>query len=182
MSVTQIATPLPGDELSEALRLAMRDVASTVSIVTALGADRTRHGATVTAMTAVSLSPPSLLVVLNGAARTHAAILATRAFAVSVLAEADARMAALFADPTRHAERFASPRWHAAGESGGGLPVLEGALATFVCGAAECRPFGTHTIFIGAVERVLSGSAARPLLYHNRRYARLAEDGHGADQ
>lgn len=179
MSITKTPTPQPGDRLAELLRLTMRGVASTVSIVTALGADGARQGATVTSMTSVSLSPPSLLVVLNGAARTHAAILATRAFAVAVLGEKDRDLAALFADPTRHAERFASSSWLAGDH---GVPVLEGAVATFICAAAECRPFGTHTVFIGTVERVIAGPAQSPLLYHNRRYRRLGEDIHGADQ
>ncbi len=158
------------DPLSDQLRLALREIAATVSVVTALAADGSRLGATVTSMTSVSLKPPSLLVVLNSAARTHAAVLATRAFAVNILGDGHGDIAAIFADPTRHQERFASPAWQAGDR---GLPVLDGAIATFICAAAECRPFGTHTVFIGVVEQVISGAGGRPLLYQDGSYRRL---------
>ncbi len=159
--------------LSDEVRLAFRQVAGTVSIVTALAADGSRQGATVTSLASVSLKPPSLLVVLNGAARTHAAILATRFFAVNILGDSQGGIAALFADPTRHLQRFASAAWQA---SDHGVPVLDGALATFVCTVADSRPFGTHTVFIGTVDRALRGAVEAPLLYHDGGYHRLGGD------
>ena len=170
MSVTRNANPAPTSQLPDEFRLALRGMASTVSIVTALGADGSRQGATVTSMTSVSLKPPALLVGLNGAARTHAAVLANRLFCVSILGESHRQVAACFADPTQHDRRFTFGAWRSGDH---GLPMLEGAIASIFCVAADCRPFGTHTIIIGEVERVLLGPKQPPLLYHDGRYRAL---------
>lgn len=63
-----MAEPTIAADLTTAFRDAMRRMASTVTIITATDFGR-HHGMTVTALTSVSMNPPSLLACLNN--RTH---------------------------------------------------------------------------------------------------------------
>lgn len=153
--------------LSEDFRLAMRQTAATVCAVSVATSDGEWRGSTVNSMISVSLSPPSLLVSLNGASRIHAAVLSSRRFVVTIFAEEQAEIAACFASPELQAERFGHGSWRAGPE---GLPFLEGAVANITCSAAELLPFSTHTIIVGAVESVTRGGGIRPLVYHDGRY------------
>jgi len=166
-----------GDGLSEeteiagALRLAMRGTAATVSALTVRLPDDSWRGATVNSMTSVSLSPPSILVSLNSASQVHAAVLESRRFAVNVFASHHAEMAATFADPLRHHERFAVGQWESEQY---GVPVLADAVAVIVCSVAGTLPFGTHTIAVGTVQELSHNPSHEPLVYHNGQYGRWA--------
>ena len=65
-----MAEPAIAANLTTAFRDAMRRMASTVTIITATDFGR-HHGMTVTAVTSVSMDPPSLLVCLNNRTRLH---------------------------------------------------------------------------------------------------------------
>lgn len=154
-------------DLADRLRRAMRATGASVSAVTTTMADGSWRGATINSMISVTLSPPSILVSLNSASRIHAAVLEHRVFAVNVFAAQHAEIAAVFADPTRHDERFAEGDWQA---DEAGLPILADAAASFACTIAATLPFGTHTIIIGEVDRVQRRGDARPLVYHDGHY------------
>jgi flavin reductase (DIM6/NTAB) family NADH-FMN oxidoreductase RutF len=145
----------------------MRATAATVCAITTMAADGTWRGATVNSMTSVSLSPPSLLVSLNSASRIHAAVLTARRFVVTVFADTHWEIAAAFADPNRHDERFVRGAWQAAGN---GMPILTDAVANILCSSASTLPFGTHTVVVGIVDDIIMGTGAEPLVYHDGRY------------
>ena len=153
-------------ELGDALRMAMRGTAASVGALTVTMADGSWRGATINSMTSVSLSPPSILVSLDSSAQVHAAVLKRRRFAVNVFADNHAEMAAIFADPLRHGERFASGPWR----EQHGAPILGDAITSIVCTVAGTLPFGTHTIVVGLVEAIASGTGKAPLVYHDRHY------------
>lgn len=160
-------------DLAEALRLTMRGTAASVGAITVTMPDGTWRGATINSMTSVSLSPPSILVSLDSAAQVHAAVLESRRFAVNLFAHHQAEMAAIFSDPTRHEERFATGPWE---DRTHGVPVLGDALATLVCSVAATLPYATHTITVGQVEAIIGGGADRkPLVYHDGRYGRWTD-------
>lgn len=159
------AAPAP-HEATEMFRLAMRRTGSSVCAVTTIAADGSRRGATVNSMTSVSMRPPSLLVSLESTARIHAAVLSRGRFALTVFAPHHHDIAAAFADPMRHDERFKVGPWRL----DDGLPVLDDAVANLLCRVEATLPFATHTIVVGVVEKVSLGTGDRPLLYHDGRY------------
>ena len=154
---------------AEVLRFAMRGTASSVCAVTTVLSDGSWRGATVNTLISVSLNPPSVLVSLDSASRMHAAVLSTRRFGVTVFAMRHRAIAASFADPTKHDERFAVGNWLAGDD---GLPALADAVANLSCKTADTFVFGDHTVFVGGVERVSSDQAQEPLVYHDGRYGR----------
>jgi flavin reductase len=151
---------------AEAFRSAQRRLASSVAVITS-GAGREAVGMTATAVTSVSMDPPSLLVCVNRSATLHAEVVRTGRFRVTYLRSDQLDVARSFGGGRPQAERFATASWAMEGEGG---PGLDEALAACVCALEQAVDFGTHTVFIGRVESVADGEGA-PLLYCNGAYA-----------
>lgn len=138
-------------------------MASSVAVITT-GYEGSIHGMTATAVTSVSASPPTLLVVVNRTARTHPLIARSCRFAVNVLALGQEEIARRFAAGVEKQFEGIPHALHAAE-----VPIIAGTAATFVCIATEAIDVATHTIFIGEVEEARHAELA-PLLYHDGRY------------
>ncbi len=154
-------------QLLDGMKQAMRRVASTVNVIT-ICVDGEPMGITATAMSSLSMDPPSLLVCINQAASMHAWMENVRHFGVNVLHADQADLAQMFADRSRQALRF-STGWHLDCER---PPRLADAQASFLCRRTDHHRFGTHSIFIGVVEDVAFRAEVDPLLYLNGRYGR----------
>src|SRR5438874_7618761 len=97
------------------------------------------------AVASLSLDPPRMLVCINNRVPTHEALERTRRFGVNVLGEGDEELALRFARPAE--DKFAGLRWN----EGAGVPLLERAIARFVCDVHERLPVGDHSIFTGLI-------------------------------
>ncbi|WP_344835810.1 flavin reductase family protein [Nonomuraea dietziae] len=64
--------------------------------------------------------------------------------------------------------RTSSRGWRPA-RPAGGLPVLEGTLASFACRTVTVHEGGDHLIFVGAVEQ-FDRTCGEPLVFHSGRY------------
>jgi flavin reductase (DIM6/NTAB) family NADH-FMN oxidoreductase RutF len=161
-------TPGPGMRFDpHGYRRTLGQFATGVTIVTTCAADGQRVGLTVNAFTSVSLDPPLVLWCLRREAASVPPFLAAARFAINVLALDQAAVAQRFA--TRHADRFAGVDWRA---GPGGLPLLNGAIAHFVCRSVAREAGGDHLIFIGAVEHY-ERFDGEPLAFHGGEYGQL---------
>jgi flavin reductase (DIM6/NTAB) family NADH-FMN oxidoreductase RutF len=52
----------------------------------------------------------------------------------------------------------------------GGVPIIEGAIASFECLNRSRYDEGDHFIFVGEVERCTYASGAAPLLFHGGKF------------
>ena len=118
-----------------------------------------------TAVSSLSLDPPSLLVCINRSASLHGPLAEAEVFGVNVLGLANRGVADRFANG-HGADRFAQGQW----EQWHGVPVLANAQSSFVCRRADSHVFGTHSIFIGQVEDVVVREDVEPLVYLDGRY------------
>ena len=145
--------------------------ASGVTVVTALHGGR-RFGMTASAVTSLSLEPPMLLVCINRQAPTRTAISASGAFGVNILSEDDVHLAEHFAVPRD--DKFTGVDVEAGRL---GVPMLRDALARLECRVTEDVQGGTHSVFLGLVERA-EARRGSPLAYFRGRFGRLdlAED------
>ncbi len=151
----------PAGELSaDTLRDAFAQWATGVAILAARDGP-SLEAITVTAFTPLSVEPPLVLACLHEQAAVLPIVLETDRFTVSVLPEHRRRAATIAAD------RVLVRTLPFAAE---GDPVLEGALAAFVCRLEEHLPGGDHRILVGEVERVIPGAGGDPLLYYRREY------------
>src|ERR671919_2346509 len=94
-----------GAALTESFRNAMRRVASTVNVIS-IYLDGQPLGITATAVSSISLDPPSLLVCINRAASLHAPMGGMSHFRLNVLHREQENIACMFADRSQHALRF----------------------------------------------------------------------------
>jgi len=147
-------------------RAAMRRFPATVTIVTASDGSRD-HGMTVTAVTSVSMSPPSLMVCLNKKTLLHDMLVTQANFAVNVLSHEHSQISEAFSGKIDPKDRFNTATWQ---RDATGMLVLTSAHANLVCRRMAAVPYGTHTIFVGEVTRVRVNSQTRPLLYAEAAY------------
>ena len=154
---------------AERLRQLMGQFATGVTVVTAVDGEGNKAGMTASAVAAVSLEPPLILVCVNSKDPLHPVLKNAAAFAVNVLANDQESLSRRFAD--KAADRFAGVDC-SAGPSG--VPLLAGALANLVCVPWSTHSGGDHTIFVG---QVIQGAAfdGDPLLHFRGNYARLAD-------
>src|SRR5437899_10427953 len=83
------------DDLRATFKLAMRRFPAAVTVITS--ADQTRrHGMTATAVTSLSMDPPSLVVCVNQASLLHDIMLLARRFCVNLLRRAQDGLSAAF--------------------------------------------------------------------------------------
>ncbi len=165
-----IAFPSGSEVVSEVeFKTAMRQVASSVAIVTAR-AGNLRNGLTATAVCSVAATPPTMLVCINRSASAEPLIEESDAFAINFLTESQHRIARLFStSKLSPEERFADGVW---GDLMTGSPVLEGTVASFDCRVESRFASGTHFVYLGRVVGVTSLDQ-EVLLYRDRSFRRL---------
>jgi 3-hydroxy-9,10-secoandrosta-1,3,5(10)-triene-9,17-dione monooxygenase reductase component len=148
-------------------RHAIGHFATGVTVVTSVGAVGEPVGTTASAVTSLSLSPPLVLVCLDRASLTLAAIRAHGAFAVNVLAAPQRHLSANFA------RRGLAAAWDGVPYRPGptGSPRLDGVLAALECTVENRMPGGDHEIIVGRVHDVATSEHdAAPLLYWRGDY------------
>jgi flavin reductase (DIM6/NTAB) family NADH-FMN oxidoreductase RutF len=155
--------------LAQNFRQAMRRVASTVNVIS-ICVDGQPMGITATAVSPISMDPPSLLICINRAAAVHASMEDVSHFGVNVLHRDQADIAQMFADRTQHALRFTSG-WEVDCDR---PPRLAHAQAGILCRRIDHHQFGTHSIFIGVVEDAVVRDDVDPLVYLDGRYVSAA--------
>jgi flavin reductase (DIM6/NTAB) family NADH-FMN oxidoreductase RutF len=158
--------PLNSAQINSAFRAAMRRFASTVTIITACDHER-HHGMTATAVTSLSMDPPSLVICLNQKSLLHDIMFRARRFCVNVLHRDQADLSSAFSGAVAPEKRFEVGVWTRTED---GLPYLADAQANLFCRKAAALPFGSHTIFVGQVEDVGIRDVIAPLVYQDANY------------
>lgn len=166
----QAAVPL-NDELANQTKLALRRLASAVAVVTCRDGPR-RYAMTATAVNAMSMQPPSMIVCVNRATAFHAAISRAGSFAINILHRSQARISIGCGGSARGEDRFCVGRW----DEENGVPVLRDAQARIVCVREGRFDYGSHTIFLGRVISAGIHGAVDPLIYVDGHYAGLSDE------
>jgi flavin reductase len=157
--------------LADEFRQAMRRVASTVNVISiCVGGEP--MGITATAVSSISMNPPSLLICINRAAALHARMGDASHFRVNVLHRDQEPIARMFSDRDQHALRFGTGWTNDCVTA----PRLIHAQASVLCHRIDHHQFATHSIFIGVVEEVTLREDIHPLVYLNGRYGSVTPD------
>ena len=173
--------PAPADQAPEhpeaveatgdALRATLRDHAAPVVVVTARGGAGPR-GATIGSFASVSLDPPLVSFNVTHGTGFHAAVSGAEAWAVHLLAAAQAAVAERFARPDLDGPAQLAPFGHVRGD---GPPLLRDTLGILLCRPHAQFEAGDHTVFVGEVTGVVAGSGRDPLLYYRQSYRGVGE-------
>lgn len=149
---------------ADAFRAAMADLPAAVSIITTTAPSGVPRGATVSAVTSLSKSPPMLLVCLDGASDTLAALDVGRGFLVHVVSDELQDTAMAFA--TKGATKFDGVNWTT---STAGHPQIAGATTVFDCVVRSMVPGGDHTIVAADILGIEHSDDRPPIVYHRQR-------------
>ncbi|HEV7768887.1 MAG TPA: flavin reductase family protein [Thermoanaerobaculia bacterium] len=145
---------------------ALSHFASGVTVVTTEHEEKP-YGMTVASFASLSLHPPLVLVCVAKAVKTHAALLASGVFGVSILSSTQADLSNRFASKIDDKFEGVSVR-----RGSHGIPLLEGAICTLECKVHEQFASGDHTIFVGEVLDAQVGEG-KPLAYYRSGYREI---------
>jgi flavin reductase (DIM6/NTAB) family NADH-FMN oxidoreductase RutF len=165
---------IEGNAMTDAALRKMRGLfASGVTAVTTAHENQLR-GITISAFSSVSLDPPSVLICIAKDATMGEMIAASGIFAVNILSDDQEFLSERFAARAPIVnEKFDGVPYRTAVT---GAPILEESIAWYDCRVTATHDGGDHTVFIGRVEAIGLGDAARaPLLYYANRYAHLRD-------
>lgn len=158
-------------------RNAMSLLTGAVNVVTTAGASG-RHGFTASAVCSVTDTPPTLLVCMNKAARSHVHFIENKILTVNVLGAHHQHISSVFSSSMSSAQRFEYGSWT---ELTTGAPVLADALVSFDCQVEQMQEVGTHTIFICRIVAIQQSQHDQGLVYFNRGYCQVGQHiGHQA--
>lgn len=149
------------------LRRAFGSFMTGVTVVTTRDASGTPLGFTANSFSSVSLDPPLLLVCPGKNLSSYDAFASCEYFAVNILAEGQEDVSNTFAG--FKGDRFAKTAHQL---DANGVPLLDGAVATFSCRAHQAIEAGDHCVLIGEVE-AYSYTETRGLGYANGQYFSL---------
>jgi flavin reductase (DIM6/NTAB) family NADH-FMN oxidoreductase RutF len=142
-----------------------------VTVITTVDAKGNPSGLTANSFTSVSLHPPMVLFCLGKDSTNLDAFEAGNGFVVHVLSHDQEDLSVRFA--AKGIDRFEGFEWR---PGHAGLPVIEGALATFECDAAGTFEGGDHLLYLGAVRKISMGDTGAPGLgYFRGRYVASPE-------
>ncbi len=152
----------------DSFRSVLGRFASGVTVVTTRDDEGRDYGMTVSAFSALSLTPPLVLCCIDRQAAMHEVLGRTQQFTVNILASPQEALSRRFSDLD------AQERFEGIGFSRGpsGAPILDDVLAYLECRLVRQLDGGDHGIFVGEVETAVT-QELRPLLYYRGGYAEL---------
>ena len=153
------------------LRRAMRAWTTGVAILTASHNGET-YGMTINSFNSLSLDPPMVSVTVQNETHIHSLIRGAQTFGVTILAAAQRDLAEDFAGRKHGPERMDGTGLQSLAT---GAPLLTEGLASLDCRVTQTIPLGKNTMFLAEVAAVQFHSTENPLVYHDRKYCRLAD-------
>jgi flavin reductase (DIM6/NTAB) family NADH-FMN oxidoreductase RutF len=165
-------TDLITAELTDGMRKAMRRLAASVVVITARDGN-TRYAMAASAVTSLSMDPPSMLVCVNKTASIYPVLAAGKDFCVNVLSGSHKELSAACSGALKGEERFTIGEWRTDPDTE--VPFLGDAQASLICAVDGIHHYGTHGIFIGKVKRVHLHGDIYPLIYVDGRYSSVVD-------
>ena len=152
----------------EAFRDAMARLGAAVNVITTDG-PAGRRGFTASAVCAVTDTPATLLVCVNRAHDSHAALVANGVVCINTLSAAQRDISDAFAGYSglEREDRFSLGVWHTLAT---GAPVLSGAAVSFDSRIVGRTEVGTHSVMFCEVAAIGAGSVHEGLIYWGRAY------------
>ena len=145
-------------------RSALGQFATGVTVVTTVAADGRKVGMTANSFTSVSMEPPLVLWCPSKRAPSLGDFEDATHFAINILASDQHVLSSQFATPAT--DKFVGAETT---EGIAGVPLLNGAVATFQCRTVSRHDAGDHVIYVGEVESYKHDGGA-PLVFHGGKY------------
>ena len=160
--------PIPIDQF----KFVMRQWASGVTVVT-MQTETRRHGLTISGFLSVSLEPPLVLISIGEEMTSEALLKESAAFVVNFLRDDQSELSDRFAGRLGAVDRLEGVPTQ---PSISGAPILQDCLAWLDCRVVQTVAAGDHVLYIGEVMAAGMNEPAKPLLYWNADYRKLATE------
>ena len=157
---------LSPNQTADHMRQAMRRLGASVSVITSHD-DTRKYAMTATAVTSLSMEPPALLICVNRENGLHIALSAGYGYCVNILSGDQQDISDHCAWKARGEERFSLGDWQQDDEN---IPYLAGAQASIFCDLDGAHDYGSHTIFIGKVKKIITKDDVSPLMFLDGKY------------
>lgn len=159
-------------DVAATMREGLRRLAKAVVVITTIQ-DGTRHAMAATAVSELSMSPPSMLICVNQSASLHPVLAAGADFCINILDASHSHISRACSGQRKGEARFEIGDWETTDL---GVPRLADAQASFVCRNDTEIPYGSHSIFIGQVVEAHIAPQIDPLIYVDGRYTHMGDD------
>jgi flavin reductase len=153
-------------------RAAMRTFTGTVSLITTCTADGEWRGMAATAVTSVSMQPPTCLVCVNRSSTLYPALLDSGHFCINAMHRDHHALIGSFTNSQHRDSRFQSGQWR---RGHTGIPFLEDAQSSIFCEMFDRHAIGSHDVIFGRVVEVKFRPDHDPLLYGDGTYFRQTQ-------
>jgi len=141
--------------------------ATGVAIATVADESNVPHGLTINSFTSVSLEPPLVLICIDYRSAILQRFRRATHYGINILTAMQRDLSNRFA--TKPDDRFDGLQWQPGVT---GVPLIDGALATFECQTRQVIESGDHAIFLAEVVAAGTGTG-EPLLYFDSGYRLL---------
>ncbi|ONH49859.1 flavin reductase domain-containing protein [Pseudomonas cedrina subsp. cedrina] len=159
------------ESIVEDFKLALQRLAKAVAVITT--ADKHgRYAMSATAVSELSMDPPSMLICVNKSASLYPVLESGAPFIINILHHQQTDISIACSGKVKGEARFQVGNWI---ETASGVHRLSGAQASIICQNVKTIEFGTHAIFIGEVKEVFIESTPDPLVYVDRRYGKVED-------
>ncbi len=152
------------------LTRAMRGLAKSVVLISTADGSGQRHVMVATAVTPISMAPPSMLMCVNRNVSSYPTLLSGSDFCVNILRTDHLALAQHCSSTEKGEARFRKGAWAL---DVSGTPYLTDALAAVICCQDKRVPYGSHDVFMGRVRDVHVNGGADPLVYVDGTYTSL---------
>jgi flavin reductase (DIM6/NTAB) family NADH-FMN oxidoreductase RutF len=130
-----------------------------------------RFAISATAVSELSMSPPSMLVCINRSASIYPPLHAGSHFGINILHISHEPISRACSGELKGEARFGLGAWQQSAE---GVPYLQDAQATLICVQEKSLEYGSHRVFIGRVSEALYQEEVNPLIYADGHYGCFA--------
>ena len=145
--------------------IAMRFLASSVSIISTKDQSGNLYSMTASSVTSLTMDPPSILVCVNNGARIHDALTKGENLCINILQKNQQEISNLCSSRALESKRFDNGFWDV-----NEIPFIKNAQANMFCKVDETVSYHTHKIVIARVESSQSAQTFNTLMYADGGY------------
>ncbi len=145
--------------------IAMRFLASSVSVISAKDQSGNLYAMTASSVTSLTIDPPSVLVCVNNGASIYDALTSGENLCINILQKTQQEISNLCSSKELESKRFENDFWDIEN-----IPFIKNAQSNIFCKVEETIAYHTHKIVIASVGRSQSADKFNTLMYADGGY------------
>jgi len=145
--------------------IAMRFLASSVSVISAKDSSGNLFAMTASSVTSLTMDPPSILVCVNNSATIHDVLMKGENLCINILQKTQQEISNICSSKELESTRFQNNFWDTSD-----IPFIKDSQANIFCKVDETVSYHTHKIVIGSVIHSQSAETFNTLMYADGGY------------